>query len=293
MPSLAKQWLHAARPKTFLITLSPILLGTVFAAGFNTISLGNFFWTLFAALFIQVGTHFSNDFFDYLKQADTDKRKGAFKLLERKIILPYQMIAAFIAMYIMAVLCSLPLYFQIGNLIFFLCFFSIFFSLLYTATPVSLAYTGAADLFVFLFYGPIATVCSFYIQTLSISFDVLIASFGPGALSVIPLIINNIRDIEEDRLANKRTLIVRFGTIFGKLEYITLHLIAAVVPFALYLFSNKSIALLFSLAPFILAFQNFQMLRNYQDPKELNKALPKSVLVLFLYTSLLTLFIFL
>ena len=89
----------------------------------------------------------------------------------------------------------------------------------YTAGRYSLAALGLADLFVFVFFGPVAVGGTYYVQALSLPMEVLVAGAGPGLLSIAILLVNSVRDVGEDRAASKRTLVVRFGRRFGVVAY--------------------------------------------------------------------------
>jgi 1,4-dihydroxy-2-naphthoate octaprenyltransferase len=213
-------WIHAARPKTLFIGAAPILIGTVMALKKSCFHPFVFLWTILGALFIQIGTNYSNDYFDFLKGADTASRKGPYKVLEQGLIQPRSMKVAFTFCFIGASLCSLILALHAGPLLLVVGALCITFSILYTAPPFPLAYLGLGDIFVLIFYGPVATICCYYLQALHISTEVVICSFIPGLLGLGPLTMNNLRDHKEDALVNKKTLVVRFGMLYGKLQYL-------------------------------------------------------------------------
>lgn len=105
----------------------------------------------------------------------------------------------------------------------------------YTAGPLSLAYTGLADVFAFAFFGPIAVAGTYFVQALSWHPAAVIAGCGPGCFAIALLSVNNLRDVDEDRAANKRTLAVRFGRGFVRTEYVAVLMLAAVIPVYLWL----------------------------------------------------------
>lgn len=286
----AKLWIYGARPKTLFISLSPVMIGNVMAFKTGHFSYSLSLWIILAALFIQIGTNYSNDYFDFLKKSDTALRKGPMKLLEKKLVSLSEMKKAFILSYAIAAIFSLPLVKQGGVVILFVAVFSIIFSLLYTAGPYSLAYLGLADIFVFIFFGPIATMVTYYLQTQTITSDVMIASIAPGLLSITPLILNNIRDYHEDKKSHKKTLIVRFGPIFGKLQYLYIMILSFCVPITLIVFSAKSYFLFFSSLSLLLSWPIFKTLFHYKDEKELSPLLGFSALILIIYSFLFSLF---
>jgi 1,4-dihydroxy-2-naphthoate octaprenyltransferase len=111
---------------------------------------------------------------------------------------------------------------------------SVLFGLAYTGGPWPLAYTGLADIFVLLFFGGVAVTMTYYVQAGEVTADSLLLSIAPGALATNILVVNNYRDMETDRAANKRTLIVRFGRPFGAFEYAVMLALAHAVPLILF-----------------------------------------------------------
>ena len=111
---------------------------------------------------------------------------------------------------------------------------SILFGVLYTSGPAPLAYIGIADLFVLIFFGPVAVAGTYYVQTLAFSPAAVIAGLSPGLFSVAILTVNNLRDIHSDHAANKRTLAVRFGATYARTQYLLSILIACAIPVWLY-----------------------------------------------------------
>ena len=228
MPSIA-MWFEAARPKTLFIGLFPILLSAALRFAEGTLDVVIFFVTLIGALSIQIGTNYSNDYYDFLKGADTSLRKGSKKILTSGLASLSSMKKAFSLFFLLAFICALFLGVISGPFYFFIGVLCILFSLLYTSGPFALAYIGAADFFVLIFYGPVAFLTSYTLQDGALKPVALLLSFIPGLLGLGPLILNNLRDQEEDALAQKRTLIVRFGKKFGHIYYLVIHMIALIL----------------------------------------------------------------
>ena len=163
---------------------------------------------------------------------------------------------------------------------------SILFGILYTGGPRPLGYVGLGELLVFVFFGPIATCGTYFLQTHSLCSSVFVASLAPGLLSCSVLIANNLRDENTDRVANKNTLIVRFGTHFGRWEY-TLSIVgAALIPPLLVFLYQAPLTLLSASAILPLALPLIKKAFDFQDPVEIIPLLPKSSLLLLLYTLL-------
>lgn len=212
-------WIIASRPKTWVASISPVLLGTALAYAQGQFNILLFLLTLATSMGIQITTNFANDYFDFLKGADTASRKGPLRITQAGLVSPRQMKRmVLIALAITAFSgCTLVAYG--GLIISCLLALSLLFAILYTGGPAPLAYLGLGELFVFVFFGLAATGGTYFLQTGSWNLESFIAGIAPGALSTALLVLNNLRDIEEDRAARKKTLIVRFGSRFGQVEY--------------------------------------------------------------------------
>jgi len=215
-------WSAAARPKTLVVTLAPISIASCMC-----IKEGTFSWILasvilLAALGIQIGTNFANDCFDFFRGADTGERKGPPRMTQLGLISPKQMQwATFIAFSIAAIL-SIFLVFYSGTIrIAIVAVASILCGFFYTGGKKPLAYLGLGELLSFLFFGPIAMATTFFLQTGNFHWKAACCGIAPGCLSAALLCINNMRDVEEDRKAGKKTLCVRFGLSFGKVMVLT------------------------------------------------------------------------
>lgn len=228
MPSLSL-WILASRPKTLIAGISPVAIGSALALQQGHFSSLLLVLTLMTSLGIQITTNFANDYFDFLKGADTSARKGPLRITQAGLVSPPQMKQMLLIALAMTAFAGCTLVAYGGLMISCLLAISLFFAILYTGGPAPLAYLGLGELFVFLFFGLAATAGTYYLQTNTWSLEAFIAGIGPGALSTALLILNNLRDIEEDRLANKKTLIVRFGARFGQWEYF-LFLLLSLIP---------------------------------------------------------------
>ncbi len=223
-------WLEATRPKTLLLSVMPVLIGTSFAIHQGSFSLITCLMTLLTALMIQVGTNFANDYYDFLKGADTPSRKGPRRMTQAGLISLSQMkLATFITFSAVALL-SVYLSSRGGPIFTLLTTLSIALGILYTGGPKPLAYLGLGEIFVFIFFGPVATVGAAYLQTLTFSWEAFVLGLTPGLLASAVLVVNNLRDIDEDRRANKNTLAVRFGKKFAQVEYTSLVILGCLLP---------------------------------------------------------------
>ena len=282
-----KLWIQTARPKTLLAAVGPVLMGAALAFAADCFHFFSVLAALFAALCIQIGTNFANDYFDHYQGADTEDRKGPQRALQAGAVSPKQMLLAAILMFAMALVFCGYLVYVAGWPILLLGLISVGCGFWYTAGPLSLAYTGLADLFAFAFFGPIAVAGTYYVQALELPLYVILAGMGPGAISLALLTINNLRDVDEDRAANKRTLAVRFGRNFARCEYLYAMLLAIFVPVFLWskdyvgVWANLSLLFLIPAWPLL----RMVLLDREQGPL-LNKALGGTAKLLLIYSVL-------
>ena len=146
-------------------------------------------------------------------------------------------------------------------------------ALLYTAGPYSLAYLGISEFFVLLFFGSLAVGCTHFLQTLSFSKEAFIAGIAPGCFSTAILIANNVRDIEEDRKTHKKTLVVRFGKMFGMIEYVCC-IFLAFIPLLIFCGAHP-----FSLLTFLILLPAFPLMRGMLNEKEHTPAVLNNIFV--------------
>ncbi|MCH9630616.1 MAG: 1,4-dihydroxy-2-naphthoate octaprenyltransferase [Chlamydiia bacterium] len=284
--SSAKLWIYAARPKTLTIGLAPILIGTSLAIQAGSFNLLVFFWTLLGALMIQVGTNYSNDYFDYLKGADKESRKGTMKVLQSGLVSKKAMKTAFILCFSIAAIASIILTMRGGVILLVVGSICILFSLLYTAGPMPLAYLGLGDVFVLVFYGPVATIFTFYLQTLHFDAAAFIASFAPGLLGVAVITVNNLRDIAEDKLASKKTLPVRFGKKFAKIHYTVMIIATFFIPILYVFYTGAHYFCILASLVMLFAVPLIKHIFTYNDPKTLNATLASTAKLIVPYTLL-------
>lgn len=246
-----KLWTLASRPRTWVVSFSPVCIGATLALSHGIFDGIIFLLTLCGALAIQIGTNLANDYFDFIKGADTHERKGPQRVTQSGLVTALQMKRAMILAFAIAVLCSTYLIWKGGIIIAGLLAISILCGMLYTAGPFPLAYLGLGEVFAFTFFGPVATAGTYFLQTQLWSLQAFLAGVAPGLLCTAIMILNNLRDIDEDRKANKKTLIVRFGRTFGKIEYIAVILGALAPLYAFYPTHPFSLLSALILLPFI------------------------------------------
>lgn len=229
-----KSWILASRPKTLPAAVSPVLIGSAVAHNAGKFNLIAALLALTCSLLIQIGTNFVNDLYDHLKGSDGNERVGPTRALASGWISIKQMKTAIYLTFGTTFVLGLYLVYLAGWPILVVGILSIASGYAYTAGPYPLAYNGLGDLFVFVFFGVVATVGTYYVQALQLTELVFIASLPAGALITNILVVNNFRDIEEDRNNNKNTLAVILGKRFAQFQYLTLLIIAYSIPIIIY-----------------------------------------------------------
>jgi len=229
----------AARPKTLPAAAAPVLIGMAMAFADHVFSLLPALAALVGALLIQIGTNFANDYFDYKQGIDTHERLGPLRVTQAGLVSPSAMRKATAVVFAAALLIGIYLVWRGGWPIVIIGLLSILFGVLYTAGPYPLGYNGWGDLFVLIFFGPVAVGGTYYVQALTAPTYVLVAGLAPGLLSVAILVVNNVRDLDNDRAAGKKTLAVRFGRTFTIAQYICCILLAVSTPLALVLLFDR------------------------------------------------------
>ncbi|MCB0391320.1 MAG: 1,4-dihydroxy-2-naphthoate octaprenyltransferase [Bdellovibrionales bacterium] len=215
-------WL-AFRPKTLTAAVVPIVVGTTLAyADSKTISVDVIVLALLASLFIQIATNLFNDAIDFKKGADTSDRVGPQRVTQSGLMKSSQVYLSAGAFLFAALVCGIPLVVRGGQPILIIGIVSLFLAYSYTGGPIPLAYKGLGDLFVILFFGVIAVAGVYYLHTLKFNWSSIVAGLQVGFLATVLLAINNLRDIHQDTVANKKTLAVRFGIKFARFEIIFL-----------------------------------------------------------------------
>lgn len=289
MPSL-KTWLMAIRPKTLPAAIAPVLIGTAMAFGDGVQDFVSATVCLIGALAIQIGTNLANDYYDFKKGADTGGRLGPTRVTQAGLIKPQNVKKAFIISFFIAVLASLYLIGRGGWPIAVIAIVSILSGILYTAGPWPLGYLGLGEIFVFIFFGPVAVGGTYYVQSFEINPAIIVAGFAPGLLSMAVLVVNNLRDIETDRAAGKRTLAVRFGKSFVMTEYLFSVIAAALIPGIVYLMTDDYF---FSMAAILTIFFAIPAIKTVlvksDDAPALNRALSSTGILLLIYSVLFSL----
>jgi len=228
-----KSWILAARPKTLPAAIVPVWVGAVpvlFDGNPETGSWVLFRFTLFSCIWIQIATNLFNDASDHRKGADTEKRKGPTRVTATGLLSPKVVMAGGFVCCLLAALFAIPLILEHGWVVIVIGVVSLFLAYGYTGGPFPLAYRGMGEIFVILFFGLVAVLGSYFIQTGEIGEkEIWTLAWQCGLYSSALIAINNLRDVDEDRGTGKKTLAVRFGKTFARIEVVVFCLLPALL----------------------------------------------------------------
>jgi len=279
-----KIWLLASRPKTLWAGIAPVIIGSALAFGDGKFHFISAMAALAASLLIQIATNFSNDYYDFVKGADTKERIGPTRITQSGLVKPEIVKIAFIITFSFAFLIGMYLIWRGGWPILAIGILSIILGILYTGGPFPLGYHGLGDIVVLIFFGPVAVGGTYYVQALEITPVVIIAGLSPGLLSMALLTVNNLRDIHTDRKAGKKTLAVRFGELFTRMEYLFSITIACLIPALLFLLKGDHPYALATTFVFIPAIPSIYSIFMKQIGPDLNHILANTGKLLLLYS---------
>ncbi len=235
----------AARPQTLPAAAAPVIVGVGLAVGAGTFAPLPALAALVGAALIQIGTNFANDYYDAIQGADTDDREGFTRVVASGLIEPAEVKRAMWLTFAAAIGVGTYLVYVGGVPILVVGLASVAAGIAYTGGPYPLGYHGLGDVFVFVFFGLIAVTGTYYVQAAAllagafplwipegtVTLSAAVASLPVAALSTNILVVNNVRDREEDAATGKRTLAVRFGYRFSRVQYVGLLALAYVTPF--------------------------------------------------------------
>lgn len=244
---------------------------------------------LLGAMLMQVGTNFSNDYADFKKGADTSERTGPLRATQAGLVSPQAMKRASLIVFGLAFGVALVLVLRAGWPLALLGAVCVLAGLGYTAGPRPYGYMGLGELFVLIFFGPVAVAGTYYVQTLSLAPHAIVAGLAPGFLAVAILVVNNLRDREGDALAGKHTLAVRWGARFARFEYVACLVFALCVTGLMVLWLPGHRLALVSLAIGPMATPGLRRIFAGAEGTELNPVLGFTAKLLFFYSVLFSL----
>ncbi len=234
-----KLWISATRPKTLIASAIPVIMGGALAFHDGEFSLLATTVALVCSLLIQIATNFINEIYDFRKGADSMGRVGPVRAVSAGLITERQMIrAAWLVVGICFVL-GMYLVWLRGVIVLIIGVVSLCLAWVYTGGRYSLAYKGLGDIFVFVFFGLVATSGTYYVLHGGLTFSTLLLGCIPGAFATNILGVNNLRDRETDSTVGKRTFAVRFGARAARTLYILMTVVAYTASILLYIRENS------------------------------------------------------
>jgi 1,4-dihydroxy-2-naphthoate octaprenyltransferase len=269
-------WVMAARVRTLPASVAPVLVGTSLALGAGHFHALAFVAALLGAVFIQVGTNLSNDYSDARRGADTEDRLGPVRVTAGGLVPPKQVLVATYATFGLAVGCGAYLVAVAGPGLLAVGAASILAGVLYTGGPRPYGYEGLGELFVFLFFGIVAVVGSYFVQVQELPWEAFACAVPVGLLASAILVVNNLRDIDTDGRAGKRTLAVRLGVRRTRVLYAAMLAGAFASAPLCWAFGSMTAWLLLSWAAIPLALAVARTVRTRTDGPALNRALART-----------------
>jgi 1,4-dihydroxy-2-naphthoate polyprenyltransferase len=269
-------WVMAARIRTLPAAVAPVLVGTSLALGDEHFHAVTFVAALLGAIFIQVGTNLSNDYSDARRGADTEDRLGPVRVTAGGLVPPRQVLVATYVTFGLAMGCGVYLIVVAGWGLLIVGAASILAGILYTGGPRPYGYEGLGELFVFLFFGIVAVSGSYYVQVQSLPWQAFVCAVPVGLLASAILVVNNVRDMETDRRAGKRTLAVRLGRERTRALYVAMLVAAFLVAPLPWLLGSMNGWLLLPWAALPLALAVSRVVRTRVDGPSLNGALART-----------------
>jgi 1,4-dihydroxy-2-naphthoate octaprenyltransferase len=280
-----KVWLLASRPRTLPAAVAPVLVGTALAPEVDWLV---FVAALLGAMFIQIGTNLSNDYSDARRGADTEDRLGPVRVTAGGLVPPKQVLIGTYVAFGLAVLAGSYLIATAGWELLAIGVLSILAGVLYTGGPRPYGYEGLGEVFVFLFFGIVAVAGSYFAQTEDWAWEAFVLAVPVGLLASAILVVNNVRDLETDRRAGKRTLAVRLGRERTRAMYAGMLALAFLTAPLPWLLGSESAWLLLAWLAIPLAVPLIRTVRSRTDGPSLNGALAGTGMLQLVFCVLLS-----
>jgi 1,4-dihydroxy-2-naphthoate octaprenyltransferase len=280
-------WLVAARPRTLPAAVAPVLVGTALAGSEGEFRPLAFVCALVGSIFIQIGTNLSNDYSDARRGADTEDRLGPVRVTAGGLMPPRKVLVGTYVAFGIAVAAGAYLIAVAGWELLLVGAASILAGVLYTGGPRPYGYEGLGELFVFMFFGVVAVTGSYYVQVEELRWEAFALSVPVGLLAAAILVVNNVRDIDTDRRAGKRTLVVKLGRERARQVYAAMLAVAFAAAVAIWLAGGLSAWILLPLAALPLAPRLVRTVKTRSDGPALNGALAGTGMLLAVYSMLL------
>ncbi len=282
-----RAWLMAARPKTLPTAVSPVIVGSAAAAADRAFSFPPAVAALTGALLLQIGVNIANDYFDYIKGVDGVDRLGPLRVTQGGLLSPGAVWKGLLAVIGMVCLVGGYLIAEGGTPIAVIGACAVGSLLAYSGGPFPLASHGLGDLFVFVFYGPVAVCGTYWVQAHALHTGVILLSYPVGFLITAVLVVNNFRDIPTDRRSGKQTLAVMLGPPGTQLLYRLVIGAAYVMLLPLWVYYQPGWALLLPLLTIPLAVRLGRTVRPGAPPAVFNRALAHTAMLALVFGLLL------
>jgi 1,4-dihydroxy-2-naphthoate polyprenyltransferase len=293
-PSNLSAWLMAMRPRTLPLALASIGMGILLALADGVFEGRVAMLCVSTAVFLQILSNLANDYGDYIHGADKTGRQGPLRAVQSGLISPQAMKAAIVIFALLSMLSGLTLiWLALGPeaLIWLLVFavvgaLAIGAAIAYTAGGIAFGYAGLGDLAVFIFFGWVAVLGTYFLQAQRLDWPLLLPATSAGLLAVAALNVNNIRDIESDAKAGKRSIPVRLGRQRANIYHwiLLLFTLAAAIFYVVVTFTSwRQFLFLFSLPLF---WRNGTAVSQAQSPAEVSPLLKQTVLLALLFVVL-------
>ena len=268
-------WVLASRPKTLPAAVSPVIIGSAVAFAEGGFRFLPALVAFLGALLLQIGANLANDVFDFEKGADQRNRLGPLRVTQAGLLSPSEVKTGMWLTFVLAGLCGIYMTLVSGWYIVLIGLLAILAAIAYSGGPFPYGYRGLGEFFVFVFFGFAAVCGTYYAQTGYISQLAVLSSIPVGLLIVSILVVNNVRDFESDKAANKRTLAVRFGLDWAKQEFVVVVILAFVITILLVITDLATPWLLLTWLSLPLVFSTSSSILN-QRGKILNKTLAET-----------------
>ncbi len=287
-PSAVRIWVMAARLRTLPASVAPVLVGTALGAVDGDFRPLAFAAALVGAIAIQVGTNLSNDYSDARRGADTEDRLGPVRVTAGGLVPPRQVLVATYISFAVAVAVGIYLVAVAGWELLLVGAASILAGVLYTGGPRPYGYEGLGELFVFAFFGIVAVTGSYFVQVSHLTWEAFALAVPVGLLAAAILMVNNIRDLETDRRAGKRTLAVRLGSATARTLYAGMVFGAYVLLLPTWLSGALDAWILLPAVTIPLAFKLTAVVSQRSDGPSLNEALARTGMLQLAFCALLS-----
>lgn len=290
--SKTKAWIHAFRLRTLPLALSSIILGSLIAASEDKFNSYIFILAITTTLFLQILSNLANDLGDSISGADNDNRVGPERAVQNGTISKKEMKNMLFVFIILSLISGSILIYEASQIItlqqalviFAIGILAILAAINYTIGKNPYGYMGFGDFFVFLFFGLVGVIGSYFLHTGYLNWSILFPAASVGLLSAGVLNLNNMRDIENDSQTGKRTLVVKIGSKAAKNYHLIILSSAMLFAIIYSLLNNASIYQFIYVLSFPLILRNISIVIANKNPRDLDPELKKLALSCFFFS---------